>query len=77
MGELSPTHVLIPSAEANAQGTACPNCNFHFEFRRTLTSAVDACGFESYSLRCDACGLLLGGVIDPADDALLLSAVPT
>jgi hypothetical protein len=34
---------------------------------------MDSCGFESYSLKCDQCGAQLVGIIDPADDQLLLS----
>ncbi len=34
---------------------------------------MDSCGFESYSLECDQCGVQLVGVIDPLDDRLLLS----
>jgi hypothetical protein len=76
MDELSATHLRVLSAEANAQTTACPNCNSRFEFCRSHTPAFDACGFESYSLQCRACGTALAGIIDPADEALLLSAVP-
>jgi hypothetical protein len=38
---------------------------------------MDACGFESYRLACRACGAPLGAIIDPADDALLLSELPS
>jgi hypothetical protein len=34
---------------------------------------IDACGFESHRLICDACAAPLGGITDPADDMLLLS----
>ena len=77
MEQLSPRHVRALSAEVDAQATVCPSCNFGFAFRRTAMPAIDACGFESYSLHCDACGTQLAGIIDPADEVLLLSVVPT
>jgi hypothetical protein len=33
------------------------------------------CRFESYEIKCKDCRASLGGVIDPYDDALLLSVV--
>jgi hypothetical protein len=76
MEQLLPTRVRALSAEVDAQATVCPSCNFGFIFRRTAIPAIDACGFESYSLRCEACGTQLAGIIDPADEVLLLSATP-
>jgi hypothetical protein len=35
---------------------------------------MDACGFESYSLECHECHVLLAGLIDPLDDVPLISA---
>jgi len=37
------------------------------------TPNIDACGFESYSFECDECGARLAGIVDPHDNALLLS----
>jgi hypothetical protein len=51
----------------------CPNCHAELRFRRSLTPDIDACGFESYRLDCRECGAALAGIIDPADDVLLLS----
>jgi hypothetical protein len=51
----------------------CPNCNAGLSFRRSRTPDIDACGFESYRFDCPACGAALAGIVDPADDALLLS----
>jgi hypothetical protein len=34
---------------------------------------IDEWGFENYSLECKQCGATLAGIIDPADDALLLT----
>ena len=33
---------------------------------------IDSCGFESYRLRCNECGIGLAGMIDPCDETLLL-----
>ncbi|MGD0421615.1 MAG: hypothetical protein ABSA68_18875 [Xanthobacteraceae bacterium] len=60
---------------AETQVIACPHCRAQLTFGRSRTPLIDACGFESYHLDCDTCGTPLGGVIDPADDALLLSAL--
>jgi len=53
----------------------CPRCSAHLAFRRSLHPHIDACGFESYALECTNCGASLAGVIDPADETLLLSEV--
>jgi hypothetical protein len=45
-------------------------------FRRSGTPFIDACGFESYHLVCDECHTLLGGVVDPTDEQLLLAEMP-
>jgi hypothetical protein len=46
-----------------------------FEFRRTIRPHIDERGFESYDLKCVACSASLHGIIDPADDELLLSGI--
>lgn len=51
----------------------CPKCHAHLNFRRSAHAEIDFCGFESYRLDCRECGAALAGIIDPADDALLLS----
>ena len=55
------------------QIVTCPKCNAEFEFRRSIRSHIDECGFESCDLECVTCSALLHGIIDPADDMLLLS----
>jgi hypothetical protein len=55
------------------QIVTCPKCNAEFEFRRSIRPHIDECGFESYDLECVACSALFHGIIDPADDMLLLS----
>ena len=52
---------------------ACPKCDASLMFYRSDKPHIDECGFESYSLKCRACGSSLVGIIDPADDALLLT----
>jgi hypothetical protein len=51
----------------------CPACKADFKFYRSDQPHIDECGFESYSLRCSSCEVPLIGIIDPADDRLLLT----
>ncbi len=60
---------------AIAQRVACPRCDARLPFRRSRHPHIDSCGFESYSLACEACGAALAGIIDPYDDALLLTEI--
>jgi hypothetical protein len=53
---------------------ACPHCGAQLMVARSHAPLIDACGFESYHFHCNACGSALRGIIDPADDTLLLSA---
>jgi hypothetical protein len=55
----------------------CPKCHVRLNFRRSANPDIDACGFESYRLYCQECGAALAGIIDPADDALLLTECDT
>jgi hypothetical protein len=55
------------------QIVTCPKCSAGFEFRRSIRAHIDECGFESYDLECVTCAASLHGIIDPADDKLLLS----
>jgi hypothetical protein len=67
----------FPSTEIplihGTQIVTCPKCNAKFEFRRSIRPHFDECGFESYDLRCVTCSASLHGIVDPADNALLLS----
>jgi len=56
-----------------AQAVACPKCHARFAFSRSCEPFIDACGFESYALECHECGASLAGIVDPLDDALLIS----
>ena len=53
----------------------CPRCRAELMFSRSPLPNIDSCGFESYRLACQACGAQLAGIIDPADEALLLSEI--
>ena len=63
------------STVSHAQFVGCPRCAARLMFSRLQPPRIDACGFESYSLDCPECDAALAGVIDPADEALLLSVV--
>jgi hypothetical protein len=52
---------------------ACPGCGAHFAFCRSEYPFIDACGFESYTFACKECGAALSGIVDPFDDALLIT----
>jgi hypothetical protein len=54
----------------------CPRCEQPLVFRRSGTQ-IDACGFESYLLDCGSCDAVFTGVVDPYDDALLVSRQTT
>ena len=51
----------------------CPKCQARPTFYRALIPLMDSSGFESYSLECGACGVVFAGIVDPYDEALLLS----
>jgi hypothetical protein len=71
----SAMHRETPDTLIDAQIVECPCCRTALTFRRSATPLIDACGFESYQIVCDQCGNTLGGVIDPADDQLLVSQI--
>ncbi len=56
------------------QSVACPKCAAQFTFYRSSMPEMDECGFEHYRLECELCETTLVGIVDPADDKLLLSA---
>jgi C4-type Zn-finger protein len=68
------TPTLRTSKASKPETVACPKCNADFMFYRSDMPHIDECGFESYSFRCKACGSALVGIIDPMDDALLVTA---
>jgi hypothetical protein len=62
-----------PSTAFHAQTIVCPECVTQLTFSRNNTSRIDACGFETYSLDCPTCAARLECLVDPSDEALLLS----
>jgi len=62
-----------PNTILDAQGIACMACMAQIMSCGSRTPNIDACGFESYSFECDECGARLAGIVDPHDNALLLS----
>jgi hypothetical protein len=69
------SHQTKTEEALDPQTVACPQCNAQFVFYRSGAAHIDAWGFESYQLECAQCGTLLSGIVDPADDKLLLSEV--
>lgn len=63
------------STTPGAHVTTCPHCRAGLMVMRSSLPPIDSCGFESYSLVCERCGTRLAGIVDPADDALLLTIV--
>jgi hypothetical protein len=67
------TPSIKTSSVSKSKKVACPKCDASLKFHRGDTPHIDECGFQSYSLRCRGCGSMLVGIIDPADDTLLLT----
>ena len=64
-----------PPTTADAQLITCPKCSARLAFTRSSAADIDECGFEIYRLTCKECSAPLAGVVDPADDTLLLSEI--
>jgi hypothetical protein len=62
-----------PSTTAARIVPLCPKCHAVLNFSRSVAPDIDSSGLESYRLDCQECGVALYGIIDPADDALILS----
>jgi ribosomal protein S27E len=57
-----------------AHAVKCPSCDARqIIFERI--PLIDCCGFQSYTVECKHCGASLVGIIDPADDQLLVTQV--
>ena len=61
------------SNAAKSEKVACPGCAASLVIYRSNNPQIDECGFESYGLKCRACGSALVGIVDPLDDKLLLT----
>jgi RNase P subunit RPR2 len=70
------TPTIKTSNLSKPEKVACPKCDASLIFYRSEQPHIDESGFESYSLKCNACGSTLVGIIDPLDDALLVTATP-
>jgi transcription elongation factor Elf1 len=64
-----------PVKPHGGQLVTCPRCAASFAFSRSAHPAIDASGFESYTFACGECGASLSGIVDPLDDALLITEV--
>lgn len=53
----------------------CPRCKARLIFCRSRTADIDSAGFESYGFKCHACDAHLAGIVDPYDEAVLLSVL--
>ncbi len=62
-----------PAAAPRALMIACPVCGAGIAFDRSPIPHMDECGFESFRFECKECGAALAGIVDPIDDALLLT----
>jgi hypothetical protein len=51
----------------------CPKCGARLTLLRSRLPPIDSCGFESYILECENCATVLVGVVDPLDEALLVT----
>lgn len=61
-----------PLALDQPQAARCPSCGYLIGNWNAIIPIIDACGFESYRLRCEECEEQLGGIIDTEDGQLLL-----
>ena len=75
-GNLAMTPNLKSSDTTKPTKIACPKCDASIRFFRNDTPHIDDGGFETYNFKCKACGSMLAGIIDPMDDALLLTISP-
>jgi hypothetical protein len=67
------TPSIKTSNVTKSEKVACPKCHASLKFYRSDKPHIDECSFESYSFKYRACGSMLAGIIDPADDTLLLT----
>ena len=74
--KLAVTPAIKAPNVSKLEKVACPKCDASLKFYRSDKPHIDECGFESYSFNCSASGSTLAGIIDPADDKLLLTVSP-
>jgi hypothetical protein len=73
MSGLRISAIAIADADFDARFTICPQCKMPPTLPRSASAHIDECGFESYRFACRYCDTPLAAIVDPADDALLLS----
>ena len=56
--------MMLPHLRLINQTRGAPNCGYLIENWNAIIPIIDACGFESYSLRCEECEEQLGGIIE-------------
>jgi DNA-directed RNA polymerase subunit RPC12/RpoP len=71
--KLAMTPIIKTSNATKSEKVACPKCDASIKIFRSDQPHVDESGFESYSFKCRACGSTLIGIVDPADDTLLVT----
>ena len=57
------------------QFISCPKCAANLPYQRNHAPHFDSCGFEHYLFKCARCDARLAGIIDPSDQALLLTVL--
>jgi hypothetical protein len=69
------THREPASPALDTRVVSCPDCGARLVLYPSRTPQIDACGFETAQLECSQCEASLAGVIDPYDEAVLLSVL--
>jgi hypothetical protein len=67
------TLVQLALSQLGLLSVSCLECHARLVPHRTSTPQIDECGFESYFIECGKCKYLLAAIIDPSDDAVLIS----
>jgi hypothetical protein len=70
------TPSIKTSNVSRSEKIVCPQCDASIKLYRSDKPHIDECGFESYTLKCGVCRSAFVGIIDPADDKLLVTEVP-
>jgi len=66
---------IVRMPKSNGQVINCPKCGGQILFFRAEIPIIDSAGFETYTRKCNWCGVCLCGVIDPYDDTFLATAI--
>jgi hypothetical protein len=71
--KIAMTSSIKTSRALVSKKVACPQCAVSLTVFGNENPYIDECGFESYRLKCGACGSALVGIVDPTDDELLVT----